>query len=123
VSSSDATVPRKPLSCLTAEELLSRAAELDAMAATATTSVVQQSLELLAQRFRVLAAERATSDERLTQAAGSPASVRPGETASQGGLYRQFNAFGSPTDHVVRVGRGERLSKAPRGYSWRRVSE
>jgi hypothetical protein len=48
----------RPLAAQSAEELLGRAAELDAMAATATTIAVKQSLERLAVRFRALAEER-----------------------------------------------------------------
>ena len=49
---------RRTLAEQSVEELLGRAAEMDAMAATATTIDVRHSLEKLALRFRALAEER-----------------------------------------------------------------
>jgi hypothetical protein len=49
---------RRTLAEQSAEELLGRAAEMHAMAATATTIDVKQALEKLAVRFRALAEER-----------------------------------------------------------------
>ena len=52
------TQARRTLAEQSVEELLGRAAEMDAMAATATTIDVKHSLEKLALRFRALAEER-----------------------------------------------------------------
>jgi hypothetical protein len=49
---------RRTLAEQSVEELLGRAAEMDAMAATATTMDVRHSLEKLALRFRALAEDR-----------------------------------------------------------------
>lgn len=49
---------RRTLAEQSVEELLGRAAEMDAMAATASTVHVKNALEKLALRFRALAEER-----------------------------------------------------------------
>jgi hypothetical protein len=49
---------RTPLGKRTAEQLFANAAELDAMALTATTPEVKRSLETLAVRYRTLAEQR-----------------------------------------------------------------
>ena len=48
---------------------------------------------------------------------------RPGEPASVAGLYWQANVFGTPTETVVRVGRGETLPRAPIGFAWHLTRE
>ena len=47
----------------------------------------------------------------------------PGEPASVGGLYRQSNVFGTATEAVVQVSRGEKLPRAPIGFAWRLTRE
>lgn len=58
---------RTPLGKRTAEQLFANAAELDAMAQTATTADVKRSLETLAVRYRTLAEQRLT--EQMGRAA------------------------------------------------------
>jgi hypothetical protein len=48
---------------------------------------------------------------------------QPGEPASVGGLYRQSNVFGTATEAVVRVARGEKLPRAPIGFAWHLTRE
>jgi hypothetical protein len=44
----------------------------------------------------------------------------PDEPAPVSGTYEQLNVFGSPTgDDTIYVKQGDRLPKAPRGYTWR----
>lgn len=44
---------------------------------------------------------------------------RPGDPAPASGLYHEVNIFGTPTGRSVRLGHGEPLPQAPRGFGWR----
>jgi hypothetical protein len=55
----------RPLPQYTIEQLQARAAEFDAMAATASTQAVKEALERLAARFRAAAAQRAAIESVL----------------------------------------------------------
>jgi hypothetical protein len=48
---------------------------------------------------------------------------QPGTHAPVTGHYEALNVFGSPTGKVEHVREGERLPRAPRGFSWRRIAE
>lgn len=56
----------RPLPQYTIAQLLARAAELDAMAATASTQAVKEALERLAARFRAAAEQRAANERQLS---------------------------------------------------------
>jgi hypothetical protein len=104
----------KPLAQRTIAELLSRAAELDKMAGTATTWSVKGSLERLAERFRAMALRRASESPGQKP-------LNPAEPAPITGDYRQLNVFGTPTGKTVYVEQGEPLAAAPLGFTWRLV--
>jgi hypothetical protein len=46
---------------------------------------------------------------------------QPGTHAPSTGHYEELNVFGSPTGKVEHVQEGERLPRAPRGFSWRHI--
>jgi hypothetical protein len=48
---------------------------------------------------------------------------RPGEPAPGPGPYEELNVFGSPTGKAVVMVRGETFPAAPRGFTWRALSE
>jgi hypothetical protein len=48
---------------------------------------------------------------------------QPGAHAPTTGHYEELNVFGTPTGKVEHVREGERLSSAPRGFTWRQVAE
>jgi hypothetical protein len=47
----------------------------------------------------------------------------PTDDAPASGRYELLNIFGTPTDEGVSASEGERLPKAPLGYSWRLVAD
>ena len=98
----------KPISQHTINALLERAAECEAMAATARIMDTAAALQRLAARFRSTARQRA----------GAPVH-QPGEPAAEAGCYRELNVFGTPTDATICVKQGEPLPAAPRGFTWR----
>jgi hypothetical protein len=102
----------KRISAADVQQLLRRAAELEAMAADAvTTTHTKEALLRLAARYRTAASPPAARDAPVTQ--------HPGEMARMGGLYKQLNIFGTPTGATVRAKQGEPLPAAPRGFTWR----
>jgi hypothetical protein len=96
-----------PLSNRAIDELLREAAKYETMAATARTLEVADGLLRLAARFRELAWRRVGA-----------AVHQPGEAASETGLYRQLNIFGTNTGITINVQRGTALPAAPRGFTW-----
>jgi hypothetical protein len=48
---------------------------------------------------------------------------QPGAHAPVAGQYEELNVFGTPTGKVAHVREGERLPRAPRGFSWRQIDE
>jgi len=48
---------------------------------------------------------------------------QPGDRAPNSGGYQELNVFGSPTGRVVLVAEGDKLPRAPRGFTWRSLSE
>jgi hypothetical protein len=47
----------------------------------------------------------------------------PGDPAPVAGVYQQLNVFGTGTQTIVRVGRGEILPDAPIGFAWQLTDE
>lgn len=47
----------------------------------------------------------------------------PGEPAPGPGLYEELSVLGCPTGKVVVMVRGETFPAAPRGFTWRALSE
>lgn len=106
---------RKSISHYTVAELLLRAAEFDAMAATARTIETKLALEALAARFRILASARAVqADTRI------PRVLRflPGEAAPCAGLYELYDTAGVPVGTFTRVEDGQPFPSAPQGFDW-----
>jgi hypothetical protein len=48
---------------------------------------------------------------------------QPGTHAPVTGQYEELNAFGTRTGRVEHVHEGELLPSAPRGFTWRQVTE
>ncbi len=48
---------------------------------------------------------------------------QPGDRAPTSGSYQELNVFGSPTGRVALVAKGNELPIAPRGFTWRPLSE
>jgi hypothetical protein len=48
---------------------------------------------------------------------------RPGERAHVPGEYQELNIFGAPTGRVVHMMEGDELPAAPRGFTWRTLSQ
>jgi hypothetical protein len=48
---------------------------------------------------------------------------QPGDCAPNSGDYPELNVLGSPTGKVVLVAKGGKLPIAPRGFTWRSLSE
>src|ERR1700759_1471858 len=46
----------------------------------------------------------------------------PGDRAPAADTYELLNVFGTPTGTTVDVGEGDPLPRAPRGYTWRRLT-
>lgn len=52
-----------------------------------------------------------------------PNEYQPGERAPASGQYEELNVFGSQTGQVVVVLADEDFPPAPRGFTWRRLTE
>lgn len=48
---------------------------------------------------------------------------RPGEHVPSAGKYEELNVFGTPTGKVAAMRQDETLPGAPRGFTWRPLSE
>lgn len=48
---------------------------------------------------------------------------QPGGRARNPGIYEQLNVFGTPTGILAAVDEGDGLPDAPRGFTWRPLSE
>jgi hypothetical protein len=97
----------KPLGKRAVDELLQEAEKYETMAADARTLAVADGLLRLAARFRELARQRVGVGVQ-----------QPGDMASETGLYRQLNVFGTKTGITINVQRGVVLPAAPRGCTW-----
>ena len=102
----------EPLSKRTIHHLLRRAAEGEALAASATMQGTAEALRRLAAQFRETARRRVGT---LVQQAGN----QPPSAASTS----SSTFFGTPTETAVHVERDEPLPAAPRGFTWRLSEE
>jgi hypothetical protein len=48
---------------------------------------------------------------------------RPGESAPSSGQYQELNIFGAPTGRMALMAEGAQLPAAPRGFTWRPLSQ
>ncbi|MGC1409457.1 MAG: hypothetical protein WA864_10990 [Acetobacteraceae bacterium] len=53
----------------------------------------------------------------------APNAYQPGESAPSSGRYQEVNIFGAPTGTLVLMTEGEKLPPAPRGFTWRPLSD
>jgi len=49
--------------------------------------------------------------------------LEPGDPAPGSGVYERLNVFGTPTGKAAIMAKGESLPHAPRGFTWRPLSE
>jgi hypothetical protein len=97
-----------PLSQQSVDHLLLRAAECDAMAATATTPQTMAALQRLAARYRTFARQKAATVD-----------YQSGVSSLFAGKYQLHNIFGTPDGRQVILREGESFPAAPRGFVWR----
>lgn len=49
--------------------------------------------------------------------------VQPGDEAPTTGVYEKLNVFGTSTGEVAVVAIGEKMPRAARGFTWRKLSD
>jgi hypothetical protein len=53
----------------------------------------------------------------------APRAYQPSKPAPMAGEYQELNALGAPTGRMALMAQGDQLPPAPRGFSWRPLSQ